>query len=108
VNDIEIVQLVGKVTDLDWDVAYAFFKQADDFLTSHGFRVINPMKIVPKGTKWAKAMDICLTHMEQEADAIYLLENWRDDSKGAAMEKKFAEKTLKIPVFYELEKLIKL
>ena len=57
-------------------------------LEEQGYIVLNPVEL-PEGMKPTSYMNICIP-MLQEADAIYLLKNWRS-SQGANIERAFAE-----------------
>ena len=99
------VYISGKVTGLNRHEAMSWFQQAEDFLVSHGYAACNPMRLIPEDASWCSAMDIALDLM-YDCHAVILLNNWRD-SRGAIMEKQWAEQELKIPVFEDLECLIK-
>ena len=81
------VYIAGPVTGVDryWET----FELVDDDLTGRGFTVLNPARL-PSTLPHEKAMPICMA-MVEAADAVVLLPGW-EDSKGATMEKQYAEK----------------
>ena len=81
-----IVYIAGKMTGLP-DKGRAAFLQAEQKLKALGHVVLNPA-VLPDGLLQHQYMPICLSMLEQ-ADAIYLLENWRD-SPGAKLELEYA------------------
>ncbi len=56
-----------------------------------------PHDIVPRDAEHDVAMRICINHIGFRADAIVMLPGWRG-SKGACMERDFAETMCGIPV----------
>ena len=88
------------------------FENAQQFLTSKGYYVLNPMRICPPS-------NLIFSHRREEAyargkwnyymresikalattDKIYMLKGWKD-SKGAKLERMIAE-GLDIPIMYE-------
>lgn len=82
-----IIYLAGKMSGLP-DYGRAQFKKAEEALSSMGNIVLNPA-CLPIGLKEHSYMPIGLA-MLNEADAIFLIKGW-EKSKGAKLEKKFAE-----------------
>ena len=66
------------------------FKKAEDQLISEGHLCMSPA-VLNEGFPYEAYMPIC-TAMLDQCDAIYLLSNWQD-SKGAKVEKAYAECT---------------
>lgn len=69
------------------------FKDAQNYLESKGFTVINPALVnsnLPKDTTWEEYMRVSLVLLEQ-CDAIYQLKGW-EQSRGACVEKRHAER----------------
>ena len=64
------------------------FERAEKLFKKYGYTVINPA-ILPDGLNHEKYMPICLTMLDA-ADFIYMLAGW-EDSKGARLEKAYAE-----------------
>lgn len=80
------IYLSGKVTGLDYEHTVEKFQAAEDTIMGAylNVEVVNPMKIVPKGTIHEKAMNICL-HKLEDCRVICMLPDWVD-STGARME----------------------
>lgn len=76
------------------------FAKAEKEITEKGYTVINPAWL-PKGLDFNKYMPICMA-MIDAADAIYMMNGW-EDSKGARLEKAYAEYQDKL-VLYERSK----
>lgn len=94
-----IVYIAGKMTGLpDW--GRAAFHAAERELTERGHIVLNPAAL-PVGMPPERYLPICMAMLEQ-ADAIYLLDGW-DDSRGAKLEKAFAEYQGKIVMLQSFE-----
>lgn len=83
---IKQVYIAGKVRGLS--NYREIFKEAEEYLNKLGFVVLNPAEL-PEGMRWQDYMKICIPMLEV-ADAIYLLDNWKD-SEGAKVEKAYAE-----------------
>lgn len=81
-----IVYIAGKMTGLPRKGREAF-RAAEARLKAQGHVVLNPA-VLPDGLPQGAYMPICLA-MLQQADAIYLLENY-EDSPGAQLEFEFA------------------
>lgn len=75
------------------------FETAEKVLSEQGHIVLNPATL-PEGLPRKKYMPICLAMLEA-ADAVIMLQGWQD-SKGAQVEKAYAEYQRKI-VCYEME-----
>lgn len=73
------------------------FAKAEKEITEKGYIVINPAWL-PKGLDRNRYMPVCLA-MVDAADAIYMINGW-EDSKGARLEKAYAEYQDKL-VLYE-------
>jgi len=80
------IYVAGKITGNDNFVEE--FKQAETELKKAGHVVINP-SLLPVGFEHDEYMKVCLP-MVGICDAIYLLNGW-EHSKGANMEKDYAE-----------------
>lgn len=86
----KIVYIAGKVTGLDPAHVQAKFNQRKEELIAAGYIVINPCVYISADTDWKLAMAICFILLPN-ANYISLLHDWQD-SKGAVMEKEFADK----------------
>ena len=75
------------------------FKAAEEKLQAKGNVTLNPAEL-PEGMNGEDYMRICIPVLEV-ADAIYLLDNWKD-SEGAKVEKAYAECQGKI-ILYQKE-----
>lgn len=82
-----IVYIAGKMTGLPGK-GRAAFRAAERMLKMRGHVVLNPA-VLPDGLPSEAYMPICLAMLEQ-AEAIYLLDNW-EDSPGAKLELAFAK-----------------
>lgn len=95
------VYIAGKVGDVSEPetlrIRQANFQRREKELKRIGYKVVNPMKIVPAGTEWRDAMRICVRAL-CECDYISLLPDWRQ-SEGAMIEAHIAER-LKMPHVY--------
>jgi hypothetical protein len=83
------VFISGKVTGIEYYVAYQTFANADRQLSSMGYQVINPMKICRKNWSWLRCMAKCLWAI-YFCDKIYQLPNWQE-SRGARIEYRWAK-----------------
>lgn len=88
--------LSGRISGLEYTYK-EIFNRAYEKLADQGNIVLNPATL-PRGLDDNSYMPICLT-MLNACDAIYLLDGW-EESKGANLEKAFAEYQGKI-VLYE-------
>ena len=79
----------GKVSGIEYYVAYQTFANADRMLSQQGYNVINPMKICKKRWSWLRCMARCLWAIIS-CDKIYQLDNWQE-SRGARIEQKWAK-----------------
>ena len=77
------IYIAGKVRGLK-NYKEVFKKE----LQNKGHITLNPAEL-PEGLHWTDYMKICIPMLEV-AEAIYLLNNWRD-STGAKVEKAYAE-----------------
>lgn len=83
------VFISGKVSGIEYYVAYQTFANADRRLSSMGYQVINPMKLCRKNWSWLRCMAKCLWAI-YFCDKIYQLPNWQE-SRGARIEYKWAK-----------------
>lgn len=97
------IYVSGKITGIDWDVAYEKFEKAEykAISTLGGIeKLINPMKLHPKEPKrsWEHymAVDVCELLC---CNAIYMMSCW-GSSKGARVEYAIA-KELGMQIFFE-------
>jgi hypothetical protein len=97
------LQLVGKITGLDYDQTFEKFFKYEKMLTLIGHQVTNPMRIVEKDCKWKDAMNICLASLEDQ-EGIFLLPDWHNSNGGRIEVQKAIEKDLEILTFYDYEK----
>lgn len=80
------VYVSGKITGLeDYE---KHFNDAEKKLKLLGHKVMNPAALA-KGFEWDDYMPICFA-MINACDMVYMLPNW-EDSKGAKLEKHYAE-----------------
>ena len=86
------IYISGKITDTPMEEYMNKFQEAQDFLESKGYDVINPAKVnhylPPDSTHYREYIDMSLCMLRQ-ADYIYLLKDWHS-SKGATLEMYFA------------------
>lgn len=93
------IYISGQISDLPIEDVVARFSKAEEYLTEQGYEVVSPIHNgLPWDAPWELhiAMDIVLL---TGCNAIYLLEGW-DNSRGATLEKNFAELTKK-KIIYE-------
>lgn len=57
---MNVVYIIGKVSNLPRKSVEAKFARAEAMLSEAGFSVINPVEIVPQNTSWVDAMKICI------------------------------------------------
>ena len=88
------IYLAGKITGNENFVEE--FKKAELTLKEAGHVVINP-SLLPVGFEHSEYMKVCLP-MVGICDAIYLLNGW-ESSRGANMEKDYAESWGKLVIF---------
>ena len=82
------VFISGKISGIEYLVAYGKFCNADRKLSAMGYKVVNPMKICKKHWSWVRCMAKCLWAI-MFCDKIYQLPGWQD-SRGARIEYKWA------------------
>ena len=91
-----IIYIAGPITGiLDYKKQ---FDKAEEELKRKGHIVINPSMIPPGLKSHSDYMDICYP-MISASDAVYLLDGY-EDSKGALMERDFANKRDK-KIYYQ-------
>lgn len=83
------VFISGKISGIDYYVAYGKFCNADRKLSAMGYEVVNPMKICKKHWSWVRCMIKCLWAI-CFCDKVHQLEDWKD-SKGARIEYRWAK-----------------
>lgn len=83
------VFISGKVSGIEYYVAYQTFANADRLLSQQGYKVVNPMKICKKHWSWARCMIKCLWAI-YFCDKIYQLPNLQE-SRGARIEYRWAK-----------------
>ena len=88
-NSKEKVFISGKVSGIEYYIAYQTFANADRLLSQQGYKVINPMKICKKRWSWLRCMAKCLWAI-MFCDKIYQLPNWQE-SRGARIEYKWGK-----------------
>lgn len=81
-----VVYIAGKMTGLP-DLGREKFNAVEKMLTEMGHVVLNPARL-PDSMPSERYMPICLA-MVAQADALYVLDNWKD-SKGASLEAAYA------------------
>lgn len=94
------VYISGQIRGLPYEDVRAKFNAVEERLTEQGLTAVNPLKNgIPINAPWELhvAMDICLL---MACSTIYLLPCW-SNSKGATLEKAFAELTGKKIIFEE-------
>lgn len=79
----------GKISGEDYYKAYRKFSDAEKYLESLGYRVVNPMVLCKKHWSWIRCMAVCLWHLVW-CKGIYQLPDWRL-SRGARIEYKIAK-----------------
>jgi len=94
------VYLAGKITGEDYQECWDKFELYENILLLGGFDVINPMRIVQKGTHWQDAMDMLKPHFIQ-CKHIFFMGDWTQ-SEGARLEMEWANEN-HIPVVYHFE-----
>lgn len=90
------VYISGRITGINYHVAYGLFDQAEKHLADHGHTPINPMKLKhDHGKSWEEYMVVDISAL-LTCEAIFMLPNW-GQSKGARIEYAIArEMNLKI------------
>lgn len=94
------VYISGQISGLPIEKVKEKFSRVEAQLIAQGYEVVNPLNNgLPRNAPWELhiAMDIVLL---MGCDTIYLLTGW-DNSRGATLEKNFAELTKK-KIIYEL------
>lgn len=83
------VFISGKVSGIEYYVAYQTFANADRQLSSMDYQVINPMKICKEHWSWVRCMAKCLWAIIF-CHKIHQLPGWQE-SRGARIEYKWAK-----------------
>lgn len=97
----QTIYIAGKYTGLKHTDAVAKFAYTKQQLIAAGFaanHIVVPTELVPEGTMYELAMEICITHM-QRCGAVFMQLDWRE-SDGARREYDRAVELGK-PIFYE-------
>lgn len=84
------IYIAGKITGLYTKRVNEYFHEAKQLIERWGFEPVSPLDYGDKSKSWVENMLILLPILNT-CDGIYLLDNW-DESDGAKIEKKFAEK----------------
>src|SRR4030042_6627152 len=78
------VYIIGAVSGIDYYACFYKFEQREKELLAMGYRVVNPIRIVPRNSDWVTAMKICIPAMI-ECNAVSPLPcTW--SSRGAMIE----------------------
>lgn len=83
------VFISGKISGLEYYVAYGKFSNAERMLQQMGYATVNPMKLCKKRWSWLRCMAKCLWAI-MFCRKIHQLPNWQD-SRGARIEYKWAK-----------------
>lgn len=97
------IQICGKVTGERDEENWRKMEAAEKMLFAAGAGVvINPRRIVKDwDTPWERAMDICRMSIIEDANALWMLEDWQQ-SRGARDEHRLAKK-LGRRIFYHTD-----
>jgi hypothetical protein len=83
------VYISGPITGLEFEVFMKNFKDAEDYLLSKGFEVVNPCTIDHSHSKTWEDYMLCDIKALFPCDAIYMIDGWRN-SRGARIERAIA------------------
>ena len=83
------VFISGKVSGMDYYVAFNKFSEEEAMLSRIGYEVVNPTKLCKKHWSWLRCMVVCLWNLLW-CNCVYQLDNWLD-SRGARIEYKWAK-----------------
>lgn len=83
------VFISGKVSGLEYYVAYGKFSNAERTLQQMGYATVNPMRICKRNWSWLRCMIKCLWAIIF-CDKVHQLPDWRD-SRGARIEYRWAK-----------------
>lgn len=99
------IYIAGKISDLPFEEAESHFIFAAGVLESFGHVPLNPCRMFPENPvwDWAEYMLADLRIIWTHADAVLMLDNWKD-SKGARLEHHAAELVGK-PIYYALDEV---
>jgi hypothetical protein len=92
---MKTIYIAGKVTGEPYIPCWNKFAKIENKLVELQYNVINPMKLCNPHWCWVRAMCKCIFNLVFRADAVLLLYDWQE-SKGARLEKRIAEKFKKI------------
>jgi len=84
------IYISGKMRGLPREEYKKKFKDVEDMLTKMGYDAINPCNIEHDSDKWEDRILKDLNILK-DCDAIFMLENSRDNSNGAMCEYHFAK-----------------
>ena len=88
-RELTKVFISGKISGLEYYVAYGKFSNAERMLQQMGYATVNPMKICKKNWSWLRCMVKCLWAIIF-CKKVYQLPDWRE-SRGARIEYKWAK-----------------
>ncbi len=89
IEKTKTVFISGKVKGEDYQKCFDKFLAVENLLFTASYNVINPLRIVPRGTSWIDAIDILRPHLIN-SDIILFLTDWQN-SKGSKLERKWAK-----------------
>lgn len=99
-----VVYISGQMSNMSEGESRHKFFIAEQYLKDKGYEVINPWNIQRGKMTWAGYMLDDIRIIDRYANAMYMLDNWRQ-SNGAITEHYFA-KGSGISIFYQDENLI--
>lgn len=76
--------IAGKITGLTKAEYFKKFIDAKKEVQHLGYKVLNPIEIVPQGIDYEDQMTICMSLVEI-ADCLFMIDNWLE-SNGAKRE----------------------
>lgn len=69
------IKIIGKISGLNRKIVEENFKNAENYLVSLGYIVVNPTTLINENTSWDESMKICIKSLV-DCDAVALQKNW--------------------------------
>jgi len=80
-KQLKRIYIAGRISGLSYPAVIKQFNEAEAFLRSLGFEVVNPVKLIPPGTGWTEAMRTCIAYL-MACNYIIMLPGWENSTRA--------------------------